>query len=301
MPHPQPMRAVKLNNIEEVRFPCLATPKIDGVRAWVYHRQVRSKKMKAFKCNFIQNNLSDVLLEGFDGEIIVPPTPGDTLIASTSSAVNTINWEGPFQYLVFDWYNEQSPSMGHATRFARLTSKFRECQVMGPRTLTFLKPTAIFNIKELEAIIKVHLDQGYEGTMVRQPDAPYKFGTSTAKEQGLVKLKPVDDDDAIILDVLPLYQNNNEATIDERGFTKRSSHQENKVPLGMMGAFLCQSPKWPETFTVGTGVTDAQRLDIWTNRDLWKGKCIEYSFQSMGSKDRPRNPVFKRIRLSVES
>jgi DNA ligase-1 len=87
--------------------------------------------------------------------------------------------------------------------------------------------------------------------------------------------------------------NGNEATTNALGRTERSSHKANLVPVGTLGALVCSSPKWAGTFNLGTGFTDALRAEIWANRDSWRGATVRFKYQSIGTKDLPRIPVFQ--------
>src|SRR5690606_5448014 len=55
------------------------------------------------------------------------------------------------------------------------------------------------------------LKMGYEGLILRNPDAPYKFGRSTLKEGSLLKLKRYEDAEAIVVSLEEAMHNDNEA------------------------------------------------------------------------------------------
>lgn len=50
------------------------------------------------------------------------------------------------------------------------------------------------------------------------------------------------------------------------------------------------------SFSIGTGLTAAQRQFYWNERDILPGKLIKYKFFPVGVKVAPRHPVFLGFR-----
>ena len=114
----------------------------------------------------------------------------------------------------------------------------------------------------------------------------------------LLKLKRFTDSEAVILDVVEEMANMNEATVDERGYTKRSSHQDNKVGKGRMGALLVRDLTTGVEFQIGTGFDAADRAEFW-EQDM-RGKIVKYKSFSIGVKDKPRFPSFLGLRSEID-
>jgi DNA ligase-1 len=87
--------------------------------------------------------------------------------------------------------------------------------------------------------------------------------------------------------------NANEATVDELGHTKRSSHQDNMIPMDTLGSLMLRMADGTE-FSCGCfkGFDDAWRKSTWDNRDKYLGKLAKIKSQPTGVKDKPRFPVF---------
>ena len=151
-------------------------------------------------------------------------------------------------------------------------------------------------MKELQAYEQYCLNLGYEGVILRDPNSMYKHGRSTAKEGGLLKVKRFEDGEAGILAVEEQMHNGNEATTNELGRTQRSSHKENKVPMGKLGALVCKDLVTGIQFSIGTGFTDKLRKDMWAHRDTLIGATVKYKSFKIGVKDAPRHPVFLGMR-----
>jgi DNA ligase-1 len=159
-----------------------------------------------------------------------------------------------------------------------------------------LHHTIISTAAQLAEFEQDCVSAGFEGIMLRDPNGRYKFGRSTLKEGILLKVKQFDDDEAELAAMVELNRNLNEATVDERGYTKRSTSKDGKVAAGVMGAMVLRSPKWTGTFEIGSGFTAEQRADFWERREELLGQLVCFKHQPSGAKDKPRFPVFKGFR-----
>ena len=75
----------------------------------------------------------------------------------------------------------------------------------------------INTMEELEKYEVDCLEIGYEGVILRDPNAKYKHGRSTVKEGGLIKVKRFSDSEARILAMEEQMKNNNEKKVNELG------------------------------------------------------------------------------------
>ena len=131
---------------------------------------------------------------------------------------------------------------------------------------------------------------------MRRLSSPYKFGRSTLKEGYLLKVKKWEDSEARIVGYENLQTNLNEAVIDERGYTKRSSAKEGKVDTESLGALFVKDLQTGVEFKVGSGFTQDERERMWADQDNLIGKIITYKYFPVGVKDKPRFPIFKGFR-----
>lgn len=92
----------------------------------------------------------------------------------------------------------------------------------------------------------------------------------------------------------PLYHNANPLAADELGYAKRSSHQENQVPLPTLGALKVEYQD--NIVHIGTGFTQAQRQEIWNNKGIYLNKLVKFKYFPVGVKKLPRHPVFLGFR-----
>ena len=295
----RPMLASPADMIK-LRFPLWLSPKLDGIRALVINGIVVSRSLKPIPNQHVQELFGH--LEGYDGELIVGSPTDKDCFRNTTSGVMSRDGKPNVRYCVFDRHDVVLP---WEDRFDSLNEGFDVEKV---------EHIFIYSHEEMEALETIYLEQGYEGVMLRDPNGPYKYGRSTAKEGWLLKVKRFEDSEAIVLGMEEKLHNGNEATVGELGQTKRTSHQENLVPLDTMGALIVSDLKTGVEFNIGTGFTDEER-DWWWNRlncldhkvslpndggRLIRSSIphliVKYKYFDKGSKTKPRFPAYLGIR-----
>ena len=268
---------------EKLQFPVLASPKLDGIRAYVKDGVVLSRQNKPIPNKHVQSLFSKY--EHFDGELIVGEPTDPMCYRNTMSGVMSEDGEPDVTFFVFDHLGDGS--VPYRVRLGVINAhRFEAVSVLGQ---TYLESHDA--LKQYEAHC---LTAGYEGVILRCPNAPYKQGRSTVREGYLLKVKTFLDDEAVVVGFEERMANLNEATVSETGRTKRSSHKANKVGRGDLGALVVD---WKGVqFSVGTGFTDAERADLWASRDKLKGKLIKFKYFPVGGYEAPRHPVFAGFR-----
>lgn len=273
-----------------IQYPVLSSTKLDGIRCLISADATPvSRTLKPIRNRYISSVLSDPTLAGLDGELIVGDPAASDCMRQTNSGVMSFGGEPDFKYFVFDIWSR--PGIGYSAVQERLTK-------LSNPNIVVLKQYVVPNAKELEALERSVLDDGYEGLVIRPLNSPYKFGRSTAREGLLLKLKRYVQSEAQIIGMEELLHNANEATIDERGYTTRSQAMDGKIALNTMGALVVKGEYngIMTTFRVGTGFTAAERDWFWAQGDKLNGARITFKFFPSGSKDRPRHPVFVSLR-----
>jgi DNA ligase-1 len=105
------------------------------------------------------------------------------------------------------------------------------------------------------------------------------------------KLKRWEDSEGIVTDFDELHKNTNKPLLDERGYTKRSSHQDQMLPMATLGALVLKDRSKDWIVRVGSGFTAQERLEIWANKEKYLGKIHKYKFLPHGTHDVARHPV----------
>lgn len=267
-----------LNNL---KFPLLASAKLDGVRATVRDGVVYSRSNKPIPNAFVQEQLRH--LEHFDGELIVGDPTSKTCYRDTVSHVMSHDKRDfALKYFVFD--HVRDCGVPYTQRLDRIKDSAKS------QCVVYHRQHVVNNLEQLLAFEEQLLEEGYEGLILRANDAPYKFGRSTVREGFLLKLKRFSDSEFTVIGFEERLHNGNTATTNELGRTKRSSHAAGKTPLGDLGALVLQGDGF--TFNCGTGFTDDERSAIWNNQDAYLGQVAKVKHFEVGVKTAPRHPVF---------
>lgn len=269
--------------IDKLVYPIYMSPKLDGIRVIVKDGQVLSRSGKLIPNLFIQSLFKDY--HGIDGELIVGSPVHPNVFQITTSGVMSIEGTPNIKLYAFDSWNAEGGIDERYTRLLYITK--------GSFTNIEIVPQTIINSKE--ELLKFEedcLQTGYEGAIIRYPNAKYKNGRSTIKEGALLKLKRFKDSEAIILGMEPLLRNHNEATKNALGRTERSSHKDNMVADDLLGSLHVRDCTTGVEFSIGSGFTEEQRRDIWSRQAELIGSFVKYKHFEVGVKDKPRFPVF---------
>ena len=283
----KPLLASPVKDANKLKFPVLASPKLDGIRCIIIDGVAMSRSLKPIPNAHVQALFGKPEYEGLDGELICGSPTDDDVYRKTNSAVMSKDGQPDVTFYVFDTIS--LPLTPFRVRATYLTSG-------GP--VVTLSQTEINDANELLVYEREMVDRGYEGVMIRDPDAHYKFGRSTSNEGILLKLKRFTDDEAVVVGFEEQMHNANEAKKDALGHTERSSHKEGMVPKGTLGALVVE--RGGQQFNIGTGFSAALRQEIWNNRDSWLGKIVKFKHFEIGAKDLPRFPVYQGLRDPID-
>ena len=287
----KPMLASALKDGAMPRFPCYASPKLDGVRAAQFGGTTFSRNLKAIPNKHVQK-----LLKGFktwldqtDGELIVGPPTSPTAFRDTSSGVMAVEGEPDVVFWVFDIYWPDAP---FEERLEHLRSHLKNV----PPAIQLVPQTLVSNEEELKAFEEKCLAEGYEGAMVRSTDGPYKHGRSTVKEGYLLKVKRFEDGEAEILEAVELEHNENAKALKAMGKGKRSTHKAGMVAGGVLGSLRVRDCSTGVVFNIGSGFDAAERKRLWDVREKLPGQLAKYRYFPTGSKTAPRFPTWLGFR-----
>lgn len=292
------MLACKCENIDQLHYPLLASPKIDGIRCLMMKLTGTNdmfkepnpclavgRSLKAIPNRHIQNMLGYwPAILGFDGELVTYTNGVVDTYNQAQSKIMSQAGEPEFIYHVFDQFT--LGDLPYTTRYA-VMAKFLDL----PPYISLLPHVIIKDSKQLAEYEMDCLNAGHEGCMTRHLQGGYKFGRSTWRQQWLTKIKRFLDAEATVIGFEEKMTNTNEQTINELGLAERSSHKANQIPAGTLGALVCNGHN-NVTFKIGTGFDDATRQAIWNTQEQHLGAIVKYKYQPHGIKEAPRMPVF---------
>lgn len=283
----RPMLASAIEDTSKLKFPVLASIKLDGIRATVQGGRLLSRSLKEIPNKNVQRKFAG-LPEGLDGELIFgEPSHPDCYRHTTSIVMSDDKTAQDVKFYIFDVFLEHFD----------FEVRYRTAEeIAGDYSLTFVPHTRIENEEQLLEFEARALEQGNEGIMVRSYDGPYKQGRSSVREGYLLKLKRFLDAEAEITGFYEEMENQNEAKTNALGRTERSTAKAGKVGKGTLGGFKVRDIKTQVEFELGGGFTQQMRKDYWADRLNLVGKIARYKYFPTGSLSRPRFPVWLGFR-----
>lgn len=292
------LAASEIPSYEELRFPLIASFKLDGIRSPMTSGIAMSRKMLPLPNRSIQRWASDNAdyLHGLDGELIIGPPNLQTTFNTTTSGVMKEAGTPDFKFYVFDHW-----SLGVSMAYERHT--FLGAYVKGLpdkvlNKIVLLEQRQVNNVSELKDYYTLALKLGYEGLILKHPRRRYKFGRSTVKEGFSLKFKEFIDYECRIDEVKQGQTNMNEKVMDELGHAKRSTAKAGKELTQQVGGFVvtCVDTKsvyCGMKFNCGPGsLTKNDLKSLWTVKDKLVGTLIRVKSQKLGGKSLPRYPSF---------
>jgi len=241
----RPLLAATLEDVRQVIYPKILSPKLDGIRCIIIDGVAVSRNLKPIRNQYIQACLKG-LPNGLDGELIVGDAFGELVFNRTSSGVMSQSGEPNFKFHVFD----------HAFAFAPYHRRWDDLLMSSLDQHPNVQLVPHWDVKDEAQLIRIEqlcIDDGFEGIMLRSLDGMYKHGRSTLNEQILLKLKRFKDGEAQITGYSEGVHNLNEATKDALGLTKRSTHQDNKVGSGRIGTLYGKDIVTGEPLVISPG------------------------------------------------
>lgn len=276
-----------------LKFPLMVSHKLDGIRATVQGGILLSRNLKPIPNKHVQKRFLN-LVEGLDGELISGNvTDTDVFRNTTSVVMSDDNPADAVSFHVFDRFIPNFPEQPFEERYFGLAQAIR---AKNYKNVVLVEHDYVSNEEELLKFEAAALEIGHEGVMLRDPDGPYKQGRATAKQGWIFKLKRFDNSEAEILDVHELMRNENEAKTNALGRTERSTAKAGLVPGGTMGKLSVRDIHTGVEFQVGGAFSADLRKQIWDNRLSYPGLVIRYKYFAVGSKDKPRFPIFEGFR-----
>ena len=270
--------------LEQVRLPVYVSTKLDGIRCVIIDGVAYSRSLKPIRNKYIQSIIGNEKYNGFDGELVVGNIYDKDVFQKTTSGVMSEQGEPNFVFYVFDDFTH--PNLSYSERADKMRYKVDTVT----DHIKFLGHKLIHNIDDINSHLEKEQSKGGEGLILRNPDSVYKYGRSTPKEQLSIKLKFFEQDEFEVIGFNERMHNANEATTNELGYTERSSHKDNLIPMNTLGSLILKYGD--DSFQMGTGFNDEQRQEIWNNRDKYLGKLASVRYMSVGLKHKPRIPSF---------
>lgn len=189
---PTPMLAHKYrDHANKVTYPCYVQPKLDGNRMLFNGEEGWSRGNKPMISEVIQHLQFDVGGLWLDGEIMLPD---NVPLQLSMTAIKKFRPElSP--NLLYHVYDLVDDTKSYREREAIINDLMDTC----PENVRSVPTYVVHNEEELMYWHNVFIKQGYEGTMIRNPNVKYEIGK---RSYSLLKLKEFFDEEFEIVDVL---------------------------------------------------------------------------------------------------
>lgn len=280
------MLAATLEVNSQIPFPVYASPKLDGIRGVVVGGKLLSRSLKPIPNPHVSALFGRREYEGLDGELILGSPTAKDVYRVTNGACARHEGKPDAVFYAFDMHDKPC-------NFTDRLEELKHWFVDRPGRVLVLSQTLITTAEELDVYEAKQLAAGYEGVILRHPDGLYKFGRSTIKEFGMVKVKRFTDGEFLLLDIEEEMENTNEKKTNELGRGARSSEKAGLVPKGRAGTLVVKDIKSGVDFRVGTGLNDDDKDWFWKHKKQLIGKFVgKYKSFLVGVKDLPRHPVY---------
>jgi DNA ligase-1 len=302
-------------DLNSLSYPLLASTKLDGCRLLFKQREIVTRSLKALPNKQLNEKFEPLRKfseEGnliLDGEVFAPGIPFQFIV----SCFMTEDYDA--KQSIKKWTElcqEHDYFISRQEVFDKLKFYCFDCLTdenlpfqrrIGDveyhslrQDIVLVKHIRVSNVKEVESYFEQVLKDGYEGLILRNPSAYYKYGRCTVKEGIAYKLKPWVTIDSKIIGFVQATQVNDDAekTINELGRSRTSKKQEDRHTIDKAQAFVVDFNG--KELSVPIAMTDEKKEYIWKHREEYLGKYVEYKYMNVGMKDLPRIPKFIRLR-----
>lgn len=281
----------------ELQFPCFISPKIDGIRCGIQNATALSYTGKPIRNKATYEQMSLSMYDGLDFEFTIGDWAEPDVFNKTTRAIMTGGGEPEFQCHIFDEFSTPDEPYWKRLEGLRVRVDVLNGNFFGRDPFKVVPQVLVNNYEELMLQEQEFISLGFEGAMTRLPDAKYKFGRATLREQNLLKLKRFSHTEAKIIGYEEEMENTNPTFYDVYGKAVKSNTKDAKSGKGRLGKYICVCPEYEEQFSVScTTMPHAERLERWQTREKDIGKYIRFKHLKHGEKDKPRHPMYAGLR-----
>lgn len=258
-------------------YPAFCQPKLNGVRA-LYHRGVfQSRDEKLWQPGVLAHLLSELSVHPFDdildGELYVHGWRLQDINAAV--AVNRKEPTEATPSVEFHVFDVVRPDRSFSDRWFDVYTPLAHAALPHVRVV----PTAlVHSAADLDLHFHQYTNLGYEGVMIR-PDGPYEFGEHEGRNgptefrsKFLWKRKQWEDGEFVCVG---------------------TTHGEGKADIGIGALVLQNRLEGGDTFKVGTGLTDSDRVNFASDPPI--GKLIKVRYLELTADNIPFNPSFLSV------
>jgi DNA ligase-1 len=284
--------------IEDMKFPLRVSMKLDGCRILFKDGQMYSRALKQFPNVRLHERFDELKKLSLshniilDGELLAKSLTFNELSGITRQLDKVLPED--LYFYCFDIVQGEDYDM----QFSKRLEYFN--YLPGFKYMREIPQTWVKSPEEIEPLYKEALDWGCDGLILRDPQGRYKCGRATVKEGLAYKLKPFQTFDAVIYDVIQATEVREGAvkTINELGRSTTSKKKDDRILINKASAFVVKYEGLDLKVTIA--MTDAEKEEIWKNKESYIGRWVEFKGLLVGAKDLPRHPTTLRLRTDKD-
>lgn len=283
-------------DMETLKYPLLASYKLDGIRCIFKDGQMYTRALKQFPNIQLRKRFESLIKYSkvhniiLDGELLAKSLTFNELSGLTRQLDKEI--PNDLYFYCFDIVKNENFEQSFKNRLHNLYTNLDYLKTVKQRVL--------YNVDEVNEYYQEALEWGCDGLILRDPSGRYKFGRGTIKEGLIFKMKPFETFDAKIIDVTQATEvrQGAEKKINELGRSVTSKKKDDRILINKASAFVVLYKG--KELKVTIAMTDEEKEEVWKNKSKYIGRWIEYKGMLTGSKDLPRHPNFIRFRDDKE-
>lgn len=273
-----PMLAEKFLEVDDVEYPCFTQPKLDGHRALYDGTRFTTRGGQVHKPHIQQALALSTKGLTFDGELMLDPAcpalEGLSKVERFQLSASAVKADYPdltpwLRFFVYDVVDDKPFAARDQVVWAFF--KTAKAQQFGWRVVK------THPVEDEAAVLwtnAYYLGLGYEGTMVRHTTEGYRVGH---RSRQLLKLKPYDDAEFEIVDVVPA----------------------GKGKAAKVGKFVCRTAEGVE-FRANPKGSYELRQSYLENRTQLIGKRVTVYYEGFSDEGKPRFPRAINVREEGE-
>jgi len=299
-------------NLDEINYPILASYKLDGVRCIFYKGEMLSRSLKPIPNKQLREkfqSLTDFSKEHdciLDGEIYSPDLTFQEIIGfvmtqdfedkkSIKKHGEILKIPEDLKFYCFDCVEKDDFNISFEYRHSNIIN----CSIISSyvdKLLVLVRQKKLTSKEEVEIYFEEALNFDNEGLILKDLNGRYKCGRGTLKEGLIYKVKLFKTIDAEIIDIIQATKVDPKAEkqINELNRSVTSKKKNDRILIEKAAAFVVEYKG--QKVKVSIAMDDAMKEEIWTNKNKYIGKIVEYKFMEVGMKDLPRHPTTVRMR-----
>jgi len=264
------------NDWSKLSFPCYGELKLNGVRVIYMKRNGKieclSRAGKEYLNFHAINKEVETILQGVDNVFLDGEIHGETfdkvMEVARAKTLDTPDIDTTFEFTAWD-YSTTELFDGVQDKTPLHERRKNLAELIGNNKLVNITPQFLVeNAEEAQELLQTWHDAGEEGAVFKNINGLYR----TKRHKDWMKGKLFFED-----------------TFEVIGTT------EHNKKFGQLGALICKMDDSDETFKVGSGFSDEQRIDYWNRREELVGMEAEVQYKER-SKNTLQFPVLIKLR-----